>query len=260
MNIEWNSKMPFTVKQISELSGISVRTIHYYDEIGLLKPAFIGHNGYRQYEQDQIVRLQTILFYRELGFELKKIKEILTNDSFNTIDALESHKRLLQSTIDKNKKLISTIDKTINHLKGDTKMKAWEMFEGFSKEEQANHEEYLVNRYGDSIKKSIKESHNKTKYWDKEKWLNTKQVFASICQQLVEHMKDNKTHDSECVQECIQEHYDWLCQFWTPDRESYSGYAQLVSDSDLRSAYESHDEQLPDFIALAITHFARTHL
>jgi DNA-binding transcriptional MerR regulator len=69
--------MAFSVKQVAAMSGVSVRTLHFYDEMGLLKPAYCGTNGYRFYEQAQLLYVQQILFYRELGFELKQIKRIL---------------------------------------------------------------------------------------------------------------------------------------------------------------------------------------
>src|SRR6186997_2455504 len=90
--------MANTVKQVARMSGVSVRTLHFYDEVGLLKPAYDGANGYRFYEEPQLLTLQQILFYRELGFELKQIKRILGRADFEKIEALQSHRKtLLQS-------------------------------------------------------------------------------------------------------------------------------------------------------------------
>ena len=124
--------MAYTVKQVAAMSGVSVRTLHFYDETGLLKPAYLGANGYRFYEEAQLLMLQQILFYRELGFELKQIKKIVGRADFEKVAALQSHRKVLEKDLTRTRTLIETIDKTIQHLKGTKKMKSKEMFMGFS--------------------------------------------------------------------------------------------------------------------------------
>src|SRR5205823_6326736 len=124
--------MAYTVKQVAAMSGVSVRTLHFYDETGLLKPAYHGANGYRFYELPQLLTLQQILFYRELGFALKRIKRILGRRDFEKVAALQSHREILEKNLARTHRLIETIDKTIKHLKGTRKMKNEEMFAGFS--------------------------------------------------------------------------------------------------------------------------------
>src|SRR5690349_3892821 len=115
--------MGYTVKQVAAMSGVSVRTLHFYDEAGLLKPAYHGSNGYRFYEEPQLLILQQILFYRELGFALKRIKEILGRPDFEKVAALKSHRQVLLQNLARTEQLIGTIDKTINHLEGGKQMK-----------------------------------------------------------------------------------------------------------------------------------------
>jgi DNA-binding transcriptional MerR regulator len=124
--------MAYTVKQLAEMSGVSVRTLHFYDETGLLKPAHLGSHGYRFYEEPQLLTLQQILFYRELGIELKEIKRILGRSDFEKGAALKEHRETLQENLGRTRELIETIDKTLAHLKGTKKMKDEEMFVGFS--------------------------------------------------------------------------------------------------------------------------------
>lgn len=124
--------MAYTVKQVAAMSGVSVRTLHFYDETGLLKPAYVGANAYRFYEEPQLLMLQQVLFYRELGFELKQIKDIVSRADFEKVAALRSHREVLQENVARTRSLLETIDKTILHLNGTKKMKSEEMFVGFS--------------------------------------------------------------------------------------------------------------------------------
>jgi DNA-binding transcriptional MerR regulator len=126
-----NKTMAYTVKQVAAMSGTSVRTLHFYDEMALLKPAYTKANGYRVYEEPQLLMLQQILFYRELGFELRRIKEILSRRTFEKVAALKSHRQVLEKNVTRTRTLIETIDRTIRHLKGAKKMKGEELFKGF---------------------------------------------------------------------------------------------------------------------------------
>jgi DNA-binding transcriptional MerR regulator len=123
--------MVYTVKRVAEMSGVSGRTLRFYDQTGLLKPAYTKANGYRIYEEPQLLLLQQILFYRELGFELRRIKAILKQRKFEKVAALKSHRQVLEKNVTRTRTLIETIDKTIKHLKGTKKMKSEELFTGF---------------------------------------------------------------------------------------------------------------------------------
>src|SRR3954470_22462087 len=108
--------MAYTVRQVGALSGVSVRTLHFYDKPGLLNPAYVGSNGYRFYEEPQLLSLQQILFYRELGLELKQVKQVLGRAEFEKVAALQSHRQVLEEKLTRTRSLVETIDKTIAHL------------------------------------------------------------------------------------------------------------------------------------------------
>jgi len=252
--------MAYTVKKLAAMSGVSVRTLHWYDEVGLLKPAGHRANGYRFYDEAQLLMLQQILFYRELGFELKQIKRILNRSDFDKVTALESHRKVLRKNLDRTRQLLVTIDKTIGHLKGIKKVKSEEMFTGFSAEQQAKHEEYLVERFGGGMKATIAQSKQKVKNWKKADWEKSGITFAEICGDLVVLMGRGLPAESREVQEVIRRHYEWLRNFWTPNRESYIGHSHLITDSDLRNAHSAHHERLPDFMAAAMKVFAEKEL
>lgn len=124
--------MVYTVKKLAKISGVSIRTLRFYDEIGLLKPAYYGDNNYRYYEEEQLLMLQQILFYRELSFPLNDIQKIINSDDFNKIDSLISHKQVHAQNLNRTKKLIKTIDQTIAHLRGKITMRDEELFVGFA--------------------------------------------------------------------------------------------------------------------------------
>lgn len=123
--------MEYTVQEVSSLSGVSIRTLRYYDEIELLKPSYYGDNGYRYYEELQLVRLQHILFFRELELPLAEIRELVVQDSFNQAEALRQHRQLLLNKINRLRKLMHTIDKSISHLEEQTPLSDVERFDGF---------------------------------------------------------------------------------------------------------------------------------
>jgi phosphoribosylaminoimidazole-succinocarboxamide synthase len=112
----------YTVKKLASLAGVSVRTLHYYDKLGLLKPRYRQENGYRYYDDDSIIRLQQIMFFRELGFSLDKIGKIISLPDFDVLEALKSQRDLLVKKSERLEELISTVDKTIKRLKGEDKM------------------------------------------------------------------------------------------------------------------------------------------
>lgn len=142
----------YTVKQLAELSGVSVRTLHHYDAIGLLTPAYVGDNGYRYYGENELLRLQQILLHRELGFPLKEIAAILDEPGFDRLAALETHKTRLEAEAERYRRLVRTIDRTIAEIKGrraqeDWKMKHADLYSGFAPEKQEEYEHWLADLY-----------------------------------------------------------------------------------------------------------------
>ena len=107
----------YTVKQLAKLSGVSVRTLHHYDEIGLLKPAFLGENRYRYYGREELLRLQDILFHRELGVPLQEIGKLLTLQGEDRVAVLREHRDWLAARVERSRQLLATINRTIAELK-----------------------------------------------------------------------------------------------------------------------------------------------
>lgn len=136
------------VKEVADLVGISVRTLHHYDEIGLLTPAQVTDAGYRLYSDTNLVMLQQILFFREIGLPLKSISEIINDPSFDRLEALEMHQKMLLDKRARLDKMIATIDKTIRYTKGEIQMSNKEKFEGFDFSHNP-YEQKARERWGD---------------------------------------------------------------------------------------------------------------
>lgn len=251
--------MPYTVKQLATLSKVSVKTLHHYDRIGLLKPAYYGDNRYRYYEDEQLFRLQQILFYKELGFPLNDIKRILSSDDFNTLEALRSHRSTLTDGVKQHNTLIGVIDKTIKHLEGETMVKLEEIFEGFTEEKQHTYEEFLLKN---GIKQdAINRSLEKTKDWSKEQWMDHKKEADQILSDLAVSIDAGLSADSSEVQALIRKHFDCVCSFWIPNRDAYIKLAGFYgSHPDFVAFHESIHPKLLSFLTEAMTVFANKEL
>ena len=136
-----------SIKQLSNLAGVSVRTLHYYDQIGLLPPQRNRANNYRFYTRESLLRLQQILFYRELDFSLEEITNILNRPGFDLIAALEAHHKALQAKAARLDTLLETVENTIRNIKGQKKMTQTQYFKGFSEEQQAEYEKEAAERW-----------------------------------------------------------------------------------------------------------------
>ena len=239
--------MAYTVMKLAKLSGVSVRTLHWYDKVGLLKPAYHGANGYRYYEEEQLLMLQQILFFRELGFELKQIEKILRRSDFDKMKALSAHAQILQKNVERTKKLIKTIDRTIEHLKGNKKMKDHEIYLGFSKEKQDEYQKYLINRFGDNIKDAIQESSEKIKQMSREDFEKNKQDWERILADLAKLWQKEIPAGACEVQKIIRRHYEWLKNYWTPDISSYARMGEGYTGYEWKEVFKQYDPEHPKF-------------
>ncbi|MCF6410314.1 MerR family transcriptional regulator [Pseudalkalibacillus salsuginis] len=192
------------VKEVADLVGISVRTLHHYDEIGLLTPDETTEAGYRLYSDDNLETLQQILFFKELGFPLKKIKEIINSPSFDRREALKLHRKMLVEKRTRLDKMISTIDKTIEHKKGAIQMTNKEKFEGFDFS-QNPYEKEARERWGDE---AVDRSNAKLKSMTEEE----RKALGDRMNEIYRNLADlrDTSPESEEAQAAIKEWYDFL--------------------------------------------------
>lgn len=253
--------MRYTVNTLAKLSGVSISMLRYYDEINLLKPAYRDNNGYRYYEREQLLMLQQILFYRELGFSLKNIQKIIGSTNFDRIEALKSHKHILMQNIKRTQELINTINTTISYLKGEATMQNEGLYYGFNDKKQTEYEEYLVNEHGDTAKTLIAEGKERTKSWQQQDWDNMKQQHDVLNKTLIQAMQQGLAPDSVEVQNLVQQHYKIIDQFYTPTKEVYIGLGKMYCDNnDFRNFYDAYHPNLAKFLAQAMEIFANKQL
>ncbi|MDF1654457.1 MAG: MerR family transcriptional regulator [Coxiellaceae bacterium] len=251
--------MSYTVNKLAKLSGVTVRTLHYYDEIGLLKPAYVGDNKYRYYGEEQLLLLQQILFYRELGFPLADIQQIVAKKDFDMIEALQSHRQTLAGDLDRIEDLVKTIDKTIAHLRGKQTMKLEEIFEGFTDEKQKMYEEFLIDNGVD--RKEIDNVRHKAKHWGKEKWVENKRQADQMYSELAAAITRGASPGDDEVQRLMHQHYELTKVFWTPNRETYIGLSQFyASHPDFVKFYDAIHPSMLEYLQQAMRIYAEQKL
>ncbi|HWI52652.1 MAG TPA: MerR family transcriptional regulator [Symbiobacteriaceae bacterium] len=195
--------MAYTVKAVAELAGISIRTLHHYDEIGLLKPAQTSASGYRLYTDADLERLQQVLFFKELDFGLTEIREIVDSPDFDRKRALLQHKELLLQRQERISKLIASVNQTLDSIERGIQMDEKDMFGGF---DHSKYEKEAEERWGHS--NEFKESARRTKKYTKADWAQIQKESGEVYQGLVSVM-GRDPHDPE-VQEWVRRHHEQI--------------------------------------------------
>lgn len=244
----------FTVKEIAQAASISPRTLHYYDEIDLLSPVAIGENGYRYYDEDSLLRLQQILFFKSFGFQLKEIKEFLIQPDFDRIQALQDHKARLQVEFERLDRLIITIEHTIEYLKGERKeMTKEELFEGYDPQKQEEYEKEVREKYGDDLWKQTQQRFGS---YSKQRQADVLQEGKEITQAIADDF--DKGYDHPDVQANITRYFEYMQHFYDCSLEIFEGLGQMyVDDPRFTATYEAVHEGLAEFMRLAMAYFVQ---
>jgi MerR family transcriptional regulator, thiopeptide resistance regulator len=239
---------------------VTSRTLRHYDRIGLLPPARTGSNGNRYYEREQLLRLQQILLLRELGLGLDAIARIV-NDGANTVEQLRRHHRWLTAERDRFDRLARTVARTIDEWEGGEKMSTEHMFEGFDAQRQERYEAELVERYGEGVTPHVEQSKRQMAGWSPEETARIQQEWVGFGPRLVALISDGAGVDDPRVQAVVAEHYRWVTNYWTPNRDSYPGLGHLYADSpDFRVQFDAQHPRLAEFLRDAMAVFAAARL
>lgn len=243
----------YTVKQLSDLAQVSVRTLHHYDHIGLLKPTQIGANGYRYYDDAALLRLQQILFYREMGLELLQIKDILDDEGFDIVAALRSHRHILQDRARRLQDLIRTVDTTIMHLTGEMDMSKKRLFEGFSAEKQKEYERQARLQYGPEI---VNESIRRWGSYSKAEQEAIMAQGAQVYLDLASTMQAGLAPTSAETQAIIARWHEHIRYFYEPTTDILRGLGQLYNtDPDFMAFFHKFHPNLPPYLEAGIAQY-----
>jgi DNA-binding transcriptional MerR regulator len=236
--------MEYTIQKLASLAGVSTRTLRYYDEIGILKPARINSSGYRIYGQEEVNTLQQILFYRELGVGLDSIKGIVTAPSFDGAKALREHREKLLEKREQLDILIANVNKTIALTEGRITMSNKEKFEGFKKKMIEDNEKIygkeIRDKYG---KESVEASNAKVMNMTEEQYQEVTALAEQIHTTLAEAFKTGDPA-GELAQKAAYLHKQWLTYYWKDySKEAHAGLAQIYVDDERFTAY--YDKEQP---------------
>ena len=252
----------YTVKRLAKLAGVSVRTLHLYDQNGLLKPESRTSAGYRLYGEEELLRLQQILFYKELDIPLEQIKSILDNPSFDLIKALESHKAALARRRSRITTLLATINKTISNLKEGTMLSHEELYQGLPKEQAETYRKEAIEKYG---RDQVEQSEKSLRSLSKADLKALKGESEEITQKLFSFM--GRLPESEVVQEQIARHYNIIRKFWgtqfleDKQADAYEGLGNLyVQDERFTTIGGKPHPEFAAFLSVAMRFFARHNL
>lgn len=236
--------MEYTVQKLAKLAGVTGRTLRYYDEIGILKPARMSASGYRIYGQEEVDKLQQILFYRELEIDLQSIQKIINAPSFNEVEALKEHRDKLLTKQKRLEGLIENVDRTLAAKEGRINMSNIEKFEAFKQnmidENEAKYGKEVRGKYGNE---TMDKSNAKLKGMSKNQYEQGEKLGEEVLNVLHEAFKTGDPA-GELAQKAADLHRQWLGFYWDSySKEAHAGLAQMYVDDERFTAF--YDKEQP---------------
>ena len=240
--------MKMQIKEFAKLTGVSVRTLHYYDEIGLLKPAFVdAQNGYRFYDENSLLRMQEILFYRELDFSLKSILEILSSPDYDKQKALAEQRKLLELKKERLERIIEALD---DATKGKVTMTAFDNNDYETARKQ--YEVEAKQRWGET--EAYKEHAEKTAKYTKDKWQDVNDGLNAVFTKFAECKQNGNTANSEEAQALVKELQNYITEnYYTCTKEILAGLGQMyAADERFKTNIDKIGDGTAEFVSKAI--------
>ncbi len=253
----------YGVNELSKLSGVTIRALHHYDTIGLLKPAERTEVGYRYYGEEELLRLQQILFYKELGFSLKEIESVLSSSDFDLVQALHEHKAHLSKKRKRIGVLLKTIDTTIEYITNNKiNMKPERLYEGLPKEMGTSIRDEAIEKFGEE---KVKRSEEELVKLNESDYSMLKEKLQGTTEELFK--LQNQNHKSFEVQWLIKQHYEIIRKFWGTHKSSdnqaqmYTGLGRLYTTDERYTTMEGKPRpEFAEFLRKAMEHFTKYHL
>ena len=255
--------MSWSIVEVARRAGVSSRTLRHYDDIGLVRPAYVGSNGYRYYEREQLYRLQEVLVLRELGLPLDAVARVL-DGTRDRAAVLREHRAALLAERDRLARLADTVGRTIAEIEAEiegydtmTPLTPEELFDGFDADRQQQYEAELVERYGPTAQDKIDESWRRIGPMGK---ADAERIQAELAQRDGEYaaLLDAGVDPADPrVQAVTAGHYRWVCEFWTPNAEAFAGLGDLYVDSpDFKARYDAVRTGLAEYVRDAMAVYA----
>lgn len=236
------------------MAGVSVRTLHHYDHIGLLKPETRTPAGHRMYGRGELLRLQQIMLCKEVGMSLDQTQKALDDPSFQAETSLQEHRKAIEGEIKRLQRLLSTIDKTFTELKNKINMTNEELYAGFSSEQAESYRKEAIDNWG---QEQIEETEEKLKKLGRTGFTNLKKEGDYINQALANSMHLPVDHPE--IQLLVERHFRMTGQYFDCSKEAYSGLGKMyVEDERFTAFYEKTAPGLASYLNDAIQYFV-TH-
>ncbi|MDQ0992235.1 MerR family transcriptional regulator [Streptomyces sp. V3I7] len=247
--------MSYSVGQVAGFAGVTVRTLHHYDDIGLLTPGGRSHAGHRRYSDADLDRLQQILFYRELGFPLEEVAALLDDQATGKADPrahLRRQHELLTARIEKLQKMAAAVEHAMEARRMGINLTPEEKFEVFGEYDPDSYEEESLRRWGDT--EPYRQSRRRVASYTKEDWLRIKAEGAGNTNAFVALMDAQVAPDSESATELAEQHRQQISRnFYDCTYEIHRGLAEMyVADERFAATYEQIRPGLAAYLKAAI--------
>jgi DNA-binding transcriptional MerR regulator len=248
--VEYMSEL--TVGSVARLAGVTVRTLHHYDDIGLVAPAGRTDSGYRTYGPDQVERLQEVLFFRELGFSLETIREVVGRSGYSRAAALRQQRKMLEARAEHLSAMIDAVDRAIAAEKTGVKMTNEEMLEVFGDFDPAEYEEEAKERWGETD--AYQESARRVAGYTKDDWEAIKGEADAINQAFLRLMAAGTPADDPAAMAVAEQHRAHISRrFYDCSKEMHAGLGQMyVADARFTENIDKAGEGLAEYMSAAI--------
>jgi DNA-binding transcriptional MerR regulator len=248
--------MVYTVKQLASLAGVTIRTLHYYDEIGLLKPSFVKANGYRYYGEKELLKLQQILFFRELEFSLEQILRLFQAPNYSPLEALADQRTLLQMKRARLDSLLDMLEQTLEKLKKGEHMSNTELFSSFDDSHIEQYKEEVQARWGET--EAYKQSQERMQRWTRQDaeqiQAESQSIILAISASMARGIADTE------VQNQIERHFQHIRRFYDCSYTMYRNLGNMYCDDPRFAAYYNQiAPHLAAFMRDAIAYYCSVH-
>lgn len=241
--------MAYTINQLAKLAGVSVRTLHHYDHLGVLSPSSRTPAGYRLYGEAELHRLQQVLLYRELDLPLEEIALILDNPAFDPAKALAQHRRRLEAEVLRLRRLMATVDRSLDSLGGGPPLEDSELYEGLAREEVEAIKAEAAEAWGEAYEASDR----RLRSWSKEKWQEVRAEGEVLEARFAQAFRQGAKPGSGEVLALCEAWSAHINRFYDAPPELVRGLgAMYAEDERFRRRYEALEPGLADFLKAAL--------